>query len=673
MYKNSPVKKILVILVLLSIIAAAVQISVRIKAEKQEDTINIVADYYTFQTFANSYGHSVYDAIKELSSNGLTGIAIPEESVQDLVNSGDISLFGGNQLISNSLPNEILQNIDFSTVKNKIKPYYSIIITKDKSLAERIFNLLPEGDYIINGKKTYAVITPVQQMNLNNYGLGFDEDEIAKFKSLGLNIVLRPKYAPGNRNISNLEEILRKYKIRSVMFYGNVISGAGGEQTKELADFFNKNHIVTYIIELPVQKGIYTQEGLDVLMPRTHYYVARVYSIYPAEQLKLKPYEIFNRWFRAVSDRNIRVIYVKPIIDNGLSYEDNMKVNDYEVSKFHSLWKEKGMRFGVPHPMPEVKVPVIILWLISLGITAMFVLYAKSLLDFDAKNSIFWLIILILIFTALIFVSKNLAQKLTALSGAVVITGAFSLIVFRYIKKIYGKKEITNLKNILKHGFNLSIIMLGFSLIGGLWIGASISSTRYLLNLDMFRGVKVLYLTPFLFLILNYLKIFGADFNNTYIPKERYSLPIEIKKAWNITVKWGHIIILIILAGIFLVYLLRSGNTGVSISSLELKFRALLEHKIVARPRFKEFLVGYPSLFLIPLFSLIKRKKWIIVFSISGTMGSISITDTFSHVRNTFLMSLYRSLWGILFGVIIGSIIIVILYKPIINIFTNEK
>ena len=673
MYKNSPVKKILVILVLLSIIAAAVQISVRIKAEKQEDTINIVADYYTFQTFANSYGHSVYDAIKELSSNGLTGIAIPEESVQDLVNSGDISLFGGNQLISNSLPNEILQNIDFSTVKNKIKPYYSIIITKDKSLAERIFNLLPEGDYIINGKKTYAVITPVQQMNLNNYGLGFDEDEIAKFKSLGLNIVLRPKYAPGNRNISNLEEILRKYKIRSVMFYGNVIPGAGGEQTKELADFFNKNRIITYIIELPIQKGIYTQEGLNVLMSRTHYYVARVYSIYPAEQLKLKPYQIFNRWFRAVSDRNIRVIYVKPIIDNGLSYEDNMKVNDYEVSKFRSLWKEKGMRFGVPNPMPEVKVPVIILWLISLGITAMFVLYAKLLLDFDAKNSIFWLIILILIFTALIFVSKNLAQKLTALSGAVVITGAFSLIVFRYIKKIYGKKEITNLKNILKHGFNLSIIMLGFSLIGGLWIGASISSTRYLLNLDMFRGVKVLYLTPFLFLILNYLKIFGADFNNTYIPKERYSLPIEIKKAWNITVKWGHIIILIILAGIFLVYLLRSGNTGVSISSLELKFRALLEHKIVARPRFKEFLVGYPSLFLIPLFSLIKRKKWIIVFSISGTMGSISITDTFSHVRNTFLMSLYRSLWGILFGVIIGSIIIVILYKPIINIFTNEK
>ncbi len=673
MKKNSLVSKIILVIILISIASSIIQIAVRVKAEKKEDTLNIVADYYTFQTFANSFGHSLYVAVEELSKNGITGIAIPEKSIQDLTNSGEVTVFNGNQIVSNSIPFEISSQINISKIGNIVKPYYSIIFTKDKKLAEKIINLLPTGSKLIPGKGIYAVITSIQQDSLNNYGLGFDENEITKFKSLGLNIVLRPKYAPGNRNISELEDILSKYKIRSVMFYGNVISGAGGDQTKELADFFLKNHIVTYIVELPIQKGIYPQEGLNVLMSKTHYYVARVYSIYPAEQAKLKPYQIFNRWFRAVSDRNIRVIYVKPIIDSGLSYEENMRINDYEVNKFHKLWAEKGMKFGVPIPMPEIKVPIIILWLISIGVIAMFVLYTGLLLDFDIKSSIFWLITLTFTFTTLIFVNKNLSQKLIALSAAVTITGIFSFIIFSYIKTLYGKKEEASFKNILKHGFNLSMMMLGFSFIGGLWIGASISSTRYLLNLDMFRGVKILYLTPFLFLILNYLKIFGADFNNAHPPKEKYNLFTEIRKAWNITVKWGHIIILIILAGVFLVYLLRSGNTGVSISSIELKFRAFLEHKIIARPRFKEFLVGYPSLFLLVLFTYIKRKKWIIVFSILGIMGSISITDTFSHVRDTFLMSLYRSLWGILFGVITGLIILVILYKPIINIFANER
>ncbi len=672
MGKKSIVKRLLISLVLISIIVSLFQISIRIKAERKEDTLNIVADYYTFQAFANSYGHSLYESIEELSNNGLTGMSIPEKSIQDFINSGKVSVFNGNQILTDSVPSSISSKINIFEIKNAVKPYYSVIFTNNETLAKQILNLLPEGDSLISGNNLYAVITPIQQTNLNNYGLGFDENEIEKYKSLGLNIVLRPKYAPGNRNINELEQIIKKYKIRSVMFYGNVVSGGGNKETKELADFFTKNHVVTYIVELPIQKGIYPQEGLNLLISKTHYYVARVYSIYPAEQLKLKPYQIFNRWFRAVSDRNIRVIYVKPIIDTGISYQANMKINDYEINRFHTLWKEKGMKFGVPTPMPEVNVSLIVLLLIAAGISALIVLYGKTLLEFNEKQTTLWLIVIIALFVGLTLVHKNLAQKLIALTAAVGITGFFSLILFSYIRSKYGKKKF-GIITVLKYGLISAVMMFSFSLIGGIWIGSSISSSRYLLNLDMFRGVKVLYLTPFLFLIINYLKIFGADFDNNNPPVSKHKLSQEIKKAWNIPVKWGHIIILILLAGVFLIYLLRSGNTGVSISSLELKFRAFLEHRIVARPRFKEFLIGYPSLFVLMLVTFLKRKKWIIVFSILGIMGSISVTDTFSHVRDTFLMSLYRSLWGILFGIVVGITVIIILYKPIIKILSNEK
>jgi hypothetical protein len=669
--KLSGTKKLLAIFVLISVVAALFQIGIRISAEKRENTIDIAADYYTFQTFANSYGYSVFDAIKELKNYHLTSISVPEQNINDLINNGNVSLYSGSNLLTGDIPERFTSNIDFSNYKGTIKSYYSIIFTKSKALADRINNTLIKGTFEIHGNNLYAIITPINQLNLINYGVGFDDKEIEQFKSLGLQIVLRPRYAPGNRNLKILEDTLKKFNIHTVMFYGNMINGSDNpDNLNELANFFNQNKIVTYIIELPIQKGIYDQEGIKSLIKKTNYYVARVYSIYPAEQLKLKPFEIFNRWFRAVSDRNIRVIYVKPIIDAGKSYEQNMTVNDYYINKFYNLWTSKGMQFGIPSPMPKVNRNIIVDIFIALGIIALFMLYMEILFDMKDKDVWIWFTLLSILAIGLLIVKINATEKLFALSAAILITGMFSLILFEMLKKIYGSKQKT-LLTIIKKGILYSLIMFTFSLIGGIWIGAILGSSSYMLNLDMFRGVKLLYLTPFIFLKINYLYEFGADFNNAHKPKEKYNLIEEIEKAWHIPVNWGHITILILLAGIFLVYLLRSGNTGVQISSIELKFRAMLEHTIVARPRIKEFVVGYPSLFITILFTYLMRKKWLIAFSILSIMGSISIVDTFSHLRDTFLMSLYRGLYGILFGIIIGIFTIVIFYVPITKIFRN--
>ncbi len=671
--KLSNTKKILTGFIAISIIAAIFQIGIRINAEKKEDTINIAADYYTFQTFANSYGHPILDAISELSKHHLTSVSVPEQNVNDLINEGKVLLYSGSDILNDDLPEKITDKINLAKYKNKIKPFYSIIFTQSPTIAERIKSTLINGTFEVQGNGIYAIITPINQTNLQNYGVGFDEEQIQQFKSLGLKIVLRPRYAPGNRNLKILENTLDKFGIKSVMFYGNMINGSDNPNNlNELANFFNKNKIVTYIIELPIQKGIYNQEGIKSLIKKTHYYVARVYSIYPAEQAKLKPFEIFNRWFRAVSDRNIRVIYVKPIIDPGKTYTQNMAVNDYYVNKFYNLWKSKGMQFGTPNPMPEVNRNKIVDIFIILGVMALLMWYIAIITDIKEKKMWIWFVTFSLLGIAGILVKPSTTEKMLALTAAIIITGIFSLILFSLLKKIYGNKNEA-LTNVIKNGIKYALLMFGFSLIGGIWIGALLGSSPYMLNLDMFRGVKLLYLTPFIFLIINYLYEFGADFNNSHLPKEKYNLIEEIEKAWHIPVNWGHIIILILLAGIFLIYLLRSGNTGVSISSIELKFRAMLEHTIVSRPRIKEFVVGYPSLFITILFAYLMRKKWLIAFSMLSIMGSISVVDTFSHLRDTFLMSLYRGLYGILFGIIVGMIIIAILYIPIKKLFQHAN
>ncbi len=663
--------RFLLLIIAVSLVASLFQIGVRISAEKKENTLDIAADYYTFKTFANSYGKTVYDAIGELKNNGLVSVGLPEQNIQDIVNSGKASQWSGSDILTGNIPESIKNSINFTGCD--IKPFYTIIFTKDGALAKRMKANLPSSTDIVNGKNgTYAVIIHSDPTDAQNFGIGFDDSAIEKFKTMGVNVILRPRYAPGNNNLKTLEDTIKKYDIHSVMFYGQVINGAGNEQTKALADFFKKNKVVTYIIELPIQKGVYKQEGLPQLIKETNYYVARVYSIYPAEQLKLTASQIFNRWFRSVSDRNIRVIYAKPIIDTGKSYEDNMKINDYYIGKLHKLWSRKGLNIGIPHPMPEVDISVYMILLIMSGIVALLVLYADILFDMKSKDTFLWFISLILLFGGLVLFKKNLSEKILALLGAITITGMVSLIVFRYVKKIYGKKD-KFFTSLIKDSVTFPIITFVFSLIGALWIAALLSPSPYLLNLDMFRGVKVLYLSPFLFLIVNYLYVFGANFNNKNMPKEKYNIIEETEKAWNIRVKWGHIIILIALAGIFLIYILRSGNTGVSISSVELKFRAFLEQHIIARPRFKEFLIGYPSLLLTVMAARLMRKKWLIVFAALAVMGSMSVVDTFSHLRETFLVSMYRSLWGIAIGIIVSIILLLLSYVPLKKIINNEK
>ena len=77
-------------------------------------------------------------------------------------------------------------------------------------------------------------------------------------------------------------------------------------------------------------------------------------------------------------------------------------------------------------------------------------------------------------------------------------------------------------------------------------------------------------------------------------------------------------LILFALAGIaFYVLVGRSGNTsGIQVSSLELKIREVLEELLLARPRFKEFVIGYPSLLI--LIYLYKKYKYSIIELVLG-------------------------------------------------------
>ncbi len=654
--KLNKIDKALIFFIIVSFVASLIGIANRINAEKDADVIDVVLDYPTTEQFSSMYGKSMYETVTALHNAGLPSIAICEDTLQELSDEGKIALYGGNDLLaSQNIPN-------FSYLRNFLKEAHvtvstTVAVTEEKNLATRIMKNLPGGSklYCING--LYYITVPSIIDTASNYGVGFDDEKIAEFKNMGLNVVLRPVFSPGNDNVKTLEGTIKKYNIKEVVFYGTPIVGYP-DKLKELADFFNKNHVVTGIIEMPIQKGIYKQQGLPELMKLTHYFVARVYSIYPLEQLKLTSDEIFNRWFRSIPDRNIRVIYIKPIIDPTDTYQNNVNTNTHYIKKFITLWSKKGMQIGIPHPIKEVNIHTSLLILIYLGVIALLLLYLEKL--FNVKYVLTWFVILAILGCGATFISKGAVEKGTALLAATAFSIIASFILSVYLKKFYARRA--SIMKFTLHSIIASFIVFIVCIVGGVYIGAVLSDTPYLLNLDMFRGVKLLYILPFFFFVLNYLYIFGMDFSDNAPKKAYYNTIKEIKKGWDIPIKAGHIVILSVLALALFLYLMRSGNTGIAIPSVELKFRAFLEQMLVARPREKEFLIGYPSIFLAFLAAYIPKKKYLFGFLFISVVGIVSILDTFSHLRAVFLISLYRSTFGFIFGVIVGSIIIIILY-----------
>ena len=99
----------------------------------------------------------------------------------------------------------------------------------------------------------------------------------------------------------------------------------------------------------------------------------------------------------------------------------------------------------------------------------------------------------------------------------------------------------------------------------------------------------------------------------------------------NKELKYWHVLLLIVLAGVGLFYISRTGNSG-SVSDMELAFRQWLENTLYVRPRTKEFLIGFPF-FILALYVMGINRKWGSILLVPGVIGFLSIMNTFTHLH----------------------------------------
>ncbi len=82
-----------------------------------------------------------------------------------------------------------------------------------------------------------------------------------------------------------------------------------------------------------------------------------------------------------------------------------------------------------------------------------------------------------------------------------------------------------------------------------------------------------------------------------------------------------------------------------------------LEEIIPARPRFKEFFIGYPSLFLLIMVDTKVYRKTFIFLLLGASITGISITNTFCHAFTPINISIIRTFFGLLIGIALSVFI----------------
>ncbi|WZL72170.1 DUF5693 family protein [Clostridiaceae bacterium 35-E11] len=698
---------IIYFLLIVALIATSITAGNRLFVEENNEVVDIALDYEEFQKMADQSTHDLSWWFDKMKEQGVSSVALNEESFESMIDEKKplkVEMVGNiikdmnwQKNYPEVLVKELIKNgIDefdvavtthskelYAFIKNGLESRYSA--KKFKILAaENIFVFLLDGTVkdalytqelnVTDSKgKPFKKESHLYSSKLVRLGLGLDPQKIQRIKTSDLKVIPRPHNYEDWSSSKLVQSVFTDYdkfnlKPSYMIFGGGEVLGYP-KDVKILEQYIKKNNVKVGMVETSVQRGHLEQDGLYELVRNVDYHAIRVFSVWPYIQKRFQYYnyegaeEIENTLYRAVTERNIRAIYLKPFKYDDRVYVTNAKEYEKMFMSFKERIAEHGMILGEAKVMAANHTRIRYKILIGWGIVAGALLLLRQMVSINEKIQYGLLGLGVLGVSGVFFILPSLADKLMALSAAIIFPSLGMIYFCNRTSRYYQQQTSKNhLLKVIGIGIKDLLIASSISFIGALMVGTLLSDIEYLLEMDIFRGVKISQIVPIMIYMLIYIVYFGYKRNKEEI-KIRPTLKWEdIQRLMLDNVK----IIYTVIAGIVLVagyiYIARTGHeTSIQALDIEMIFRNMLEEKLFARPRTKEFLVAFPAL-MVGVFAAYKRYKWLIFLSgLATILGQTSIVNTFSHLRTPMVLSFVRTIYSLGLGIILGIVYILIL------------
>lgn len=708
--------KVFYICIVISVIVAGMTSVDRINIEKNNKNVDVIIDYSELNQLAHQNKEDVsvwLDLFKDMKINK---VGLSEESLDSLTKEGNpvkaelMQLVVENIHWKEELPTNLLDAIYSNN--NQYDPNDVLVTTSSEELFEFIKTGLSkryDSDkyYTAKGENTYYILLdgttkdtlygPKEKLAETNgkgyreirkskysklmyLSLGFDEHKLEKINNANMQVIPRTVGYDGWNGEKLEKAVIKEYSQLKetpeyILFAGLEIIGED-KGSLLIKDYLKTNNIKIGMVESTFQRGHTEQIGLTQLVKDLNYNMVRTFTTWNYIQNRYQYYnypgaeEIENTFFRAITERNIRLIYFKPIKEFKDHFIYVTDKNEY-IKMFDSLKNriaQHDIHFGKASVMPLYNANIVKKMIMTFGIMSggMILLLAFIHLNKKYQYGLFGLGVIGVIGGYMF--NAQLAELASALIASIVFPSLaiyYLLLKCRQYEVSLEKNE--KLSKIIAFGIKELIITSSISLIGALLTSSVLADTEYLLELSFFRGVKLAQLAPIVIFIIMFLSIFSS--------KESVNKKLElsvIKDILTSSIKIWMVLVgsIILVAGY--IYIARTGHeTSVEPSQIEMIFRNFLEENFLARPRTKEFLIAFPAL-MIMLYMIIRRyKNWMpFIFGIATVIGQTSIVNTFMHLRTPLYMSIVRTGYSLLLGVIIGVFYLVAL--ELLNIIINR-
>jgi hypothetical protein len=699
--------KILLIIIAIAVIVSLITIGGRISVESKNKTYDIVLDYNEIEALAGQSDHDVSWWLNEFRKMGITKVGLAEENMVSLME-------GTNLPIHADMMDSIMKNADWQSdypadfiaqLKTVGYDKYDVLI---KAASTDVLNFVADGikerykaknyfiwptdngGYILLNGDAKKTLYSEKYKLLSSAKKGFAEkDEIASSKLMyinfgllpskvkivedaGMDIIPRTASYEGWNGKKYAEAVIKSYgklkKVPEYMIVGgeSVIGYDDGIETAK--DYITKNHITIGLIENTTQRQNILQYGVNDIVKSTNYDAVRIFSVWDYIQNRYQYYgykgakEIENTLFRAVVERNIRLIYFKPIKEYKDQHVYVTDINEYKTmfSNLETRLEKQNIHFGdTATVMTPYKVSLWAKLAMALGCVAAALLLIRAIIPMRRKLMIGLFALGVLGIAGAYAVKPDLAQVVTSFAAAVIFPCLATLFIIRQSKELADTLDSSErLPRIIGLGVLTLVCSVAISLLGGIMTAAPISSINFMLEIDIFRGVKAAQLLPLAFFIVAYLAYYGFGTSKKHPGTLEYE---NIRELMNASIKVWMIILGVILLAVGYYYIGRTGNeSSVQVSNTEMLFRNALEDHLVARPRNKEFLFAFPSIMMLVYTSIRRFKLWPVLFGLGSVIGLTSVANTFMHIRTPLYLGFARTGYSLLFGIITGIVGVII-------------
>lgn len=706
----------LVAIIILGLLTTMVTVIQRGGIESGNKTVEFTLDYDEIKKLASQSDNDFKWWLEGFRDLGASSVALKEETFNSLVDDGkelQVEVFKN---IKSEIdwreryPSRLVQMFE----KDDIRDYDLVVTTKSADVATFITEGLTErypnefwskssSDegflFTVKGSEQEALYSASSKLvdvkgevakeekqlyssQVADIGLGFDEEKIEMIKSTGLKVIPRPiNYSKYSEEVVDafIKEMKNYDIMPSVMiFNGKEVLGYE-ESISIMYNYMEENGIKVGLVESSVQREHIEQEGLEKLTEYLNYDAVRVFSTWEYIQERFKHYnyegaeEIENSFYRAITERNIRLVYFRPFKFNHYDYVTDYAEYQKTFDGLKGRLSSHGISLGEFSTMDYFRVSSTKLILMGWSLVAASILLLMLLLRNDNWKFMILTALGMICIVGMVFVTKNLSEKILALAASVIFPSLSVLYLVRICKKIMLKSEKKlHIKSVITKAIITLVISSSIALIGGLFIGAILGDIRYLLEIDIFRGVKASQLTPILFFMIIFVIEFGYDREI----REKTDLKLlqnDFVKFMNESIKVKYVIMVAIAGVVGYVYISRTGHeTSLQPSDIEMIVRNFLENTFMARPRSKEFLVGAPAIIMSIYVATFGNKKLLAPFILAATVGLASIVNTFSHLRTPIYVSVIRTFLSMGIGLVIGIIGIFVL-AAILRFFRTPK